>query len=276
MLKIVTWNVNSIRARMPRLIDWIVKEDPDVLLLQETKCLEEQFPYFELESLNYNIVHVGEKARNGVAILSKYTLEDIFKILPSYNITEQDAEARYTEASFVYKDKFIKVASIYVPNGAPKVSELSPDLKDYTTTNSFLNKMKFYDRLKFRFSESIKNNDIGIFGADYNTCPELIDMYSPKKDGDICCNIKERIKFKEFLNIGMCDVFRKFNPNLKQYSWWGYRTRGWDKNYGLRLDAILTTPEATKLVKACNIYADGVRDQQGASDHVPMMCFLDL
>lgn len=272
MLKIATWNVNSIRARLDRFIEWVKEENPDVLLLQELKCTDEQFPFFELECLNYNIATSGQKARNGVAILSKYPLYDINKRLPLYDLVEVDEDARYIEAYFDYNNKVIKVASIYVPNGGPTVLELQNQIKDYTLTESFDKKMKFYERLKLHFTNDIKNSEIAFFGADYNTCPTLFDMYSVKKDGDICCYYKEREKFQQFIDIGMSDIWRKLNPDIQEYSWWNYRMNGWAKNQGLRLDAILTTPEATKLVQNCKIYSKETRGKEKASDHVPMMC----
>ena len=169
-MKIATWNVNSIRARIINFLDFIKEFKPDVVLIQELKCINEQFPFFELETMNYNIEVYGEKARNGVAILSKFPLYDIKKGLPLYDIVDSDDEARYIEACFDYDGKVIKVASIYVPNGGPSANDIKAGIKDETKTYNFEKKMKFYDRLVKKFQETIKDGDIAFFGVkpDFN------------------------------------------------------------------------------------------------------------
>ena len=273
-MKIATWNVNSIRARIINFLDFIKEFKPDVVLIQELKCINEQFPFFDLETMNYNIEVYGEKARNGVAILSKFPLYDIKKGLPLYDIVDSDDEARYIEACFDYDGKVIKVASIYVPNGGPSANDIKAGIKDETKTYNFEKKMKFCDRLVKKFQETIKDGDIAFFGGDYNVCPNLnMDVYSIKKDGAITCTEQERTKFQELLNTGMIDIWRKLNPNLKEYSWWGYRPfYMWEKNLGYRLDAFLITPDTEKIAKNCKIYAQETRSKEKASDHVPMMC----
>lgn len=272
-MKIATWNVNSIRARIPNFLNWVKEEDPDIILLQELKCTSDQFPYLELESLNYNVEILGEKARNGVAILSKYRLYDVVKELPTYGIVESDNEARYIEAMLDYNGKPLKVVSVYVPNGGPSVMDVKNNIKDITKTEKFDLKMKFEDRLKLKFQEFIDNDETVFIGGDYNVCPNLyIDVYTPKKDGSITNTEQERQKFRELLEIGMCDVWRYLNPDLQDYTWWGYRPYFmWEKNQGYRLDAILTTPSAKNMVKSCKICRD-VRSAEKASDHVPMVC----
>lgn len=274
IMKIATWNVNSIRARIVNFLEFIKEFKPDVVLIQELKCVNDQFPFLELESMNYNIEVCGEKARNGVAILSKFPLYDVKKELPLYGITDSDNEARYIEANIDYDGKVIKLASIYVPNGGPSADDVRNGIKDETTTNNFYKKMKFLDRLKIKFQETIKNEEIAFFGGDYNICPNLnMDVYSVEKDGVITCTQKERDKFAELLSTGMIDIWRKLNPDLKEYSWWGYRPfYMWEKNLGYRLDAFLITPITEKLVKNCTIYAKETRPKEKASDHVPMMC----
>ena len=270
-MKISTWNVNSIRARIENLLSWLKETNPDIVLLQELKCTDDQFPILELSNLNYNIIYKGQKSYNGVAILSKYKLYDIKYDLPLYDIIDYDNDSRYIEAKFDIDNKTIRVASIYVPNGGP-ASNFTGD--DITETDRFYNKMKFCDRLVKLFNDSIKNNEISFFGGDFNICPVLEkDVYSVKKDGVITCTQKERDKFAELLSTGMIDIWRKLNPDLKEYSWWGYRPfYMWEKNLGYRLDAFLITPITEKLVKDCTIYAKETRPKEKASDHVPMMC----
>ena len=134
--------------------------------------------------------------------------------------------------------------------------------------------MIFCDRLKMKLKESIDNNEIAIYGGDYNICPNLyMDVYSPSKDGVITCTEQERQKFREFLETGVKDIWRDLNPDFKEFSWWGYRPYTmWEKNQGYRLDALLTTPEATKLVKASKIFSKETRGKEKASDHAPITC----
>lgn len=270
MIKIATWNVNSIRSRILNLKNYTNSANPDIILLQELKCTEEQFPSSEFSNFNYNIILKGQKAYNGVAIMSKFPLYDICNELPLYNLTDEDNDSRYIEARFDYNGKTFKVASVYVPNG-----DTSENVKDATETEKFYNKIKFYKRLKQHFLNDIKNDEFSIYGGDFNTCPELIDMYSIKKDGDICCNIKERIEFKEFINIGMCDIFRNFNKDIIEFSWWGYRAKSWEKNQGLRLDALLVHKNNINKIKDCKIDKN-IRAEEHPSDHVPMHCIIDI
>jgi len=272
-LTLSTWNVNSVRARIPRLIEYINEQKPDVLLLQEIKCLEDSFPYLELESLGYNIAIKGQKSYNGVAILSKFPLDEVIKELPLYGLEKEDPAARYIEALINVDGTVVRIASVYVPNGGH--INLEPNQK-VNETDYFLHKLRFYDRLKKRFEESLRENEIALFGGDYNTCPEIFDMYSEKKDGQVCCHIDERIKFKEFLAIKMTDAFRKLNPDLQKFSWWDYRTSGWKNGRGLRLDQILSTPEAMKKMSSCVTHDQETRGKERPSDHAPTCCVLEV
>lgn len=275
MLKIATWNINSIRARISVILSWLRKENPDILLVQELKCENSQFPFFEFESLGYNIEIAGQKARNGVAIFSKYPLYNVNKSLPLFDLINEDNDARYIEAYIDYNKQSIKVASVYVPNGGPTVAELK-NLTSVTDTETFRKKMMFYDRLNLLFQENIKHNEFAIFGGDYNVCPNLyMDVHSLKKDGSITCTKQEREKFQSFLNADMCDIWRELNKDLRDYSWYGYRPYYmWEKRLGYRIDSLLVTPKIKQLITKCDIYSIGVRDQEKASDHVPMMCYL--
>ncbi len=193
--------------------------------------------------------------------------------MPLYDIVEEDLQSRYIEACFDYNGKVIKVSSIYLPNGGPSADDVRAKIKDEKTTNNFKWKMKFCDRLNKKFQESIKDEEIAFFGGDYNICPNLnMDVYSVEKDGVISCTQQERDKFAEFLKSGMVDIWRKLNPDLKEFSWWGYRPFFmWEKNMGYRLDAILTTPLAENEVNKCKIYAKETREKEKASDNVAMM-----
>ncbi|MDR0572163.1 MAG: exodeoxyribonuclease III [Rickettsiales bacterium] len=277
MIKILTWNVNSIRARIGHLINVIESASPDIILLQELKCVEEQFPFSELEYFNYNTKVLGQKARNGVALMSKFPLYDVECKLPFYDIVEVDNDSRYIEARIDYHKKTFKIASIYVPNGGPSTIDTKNNVMDITSTENFLNKMKFFDRMKKKFAKDIEDNETAFFCADYNVCPNLsIDVYSPLKDGSITNTQKERNKFRELLDIGLEDIWRKLNPETKEYTWWGYRPfTMFEKNQGYRLDAILTTPKASPLVKSCSTMKH-VRAWDKPSDHVPVVCEINI
>jgi len=273
-IKIATWNINSIRSRIPNILKWLEISKPDIFLLQELKCTNENFPYLEFESLGYNIEVVGQKAYNGVAIFSKFKLDDVVKFLPLYSIEKnEDNDARYIEALINIKNDVFKVASVYVPNGTdcnPKNHE------DLDKTEKFYHKLRFYERLRERFKIAITNDEKLIMGGDFNTCPELIDMYSIKKDGDICCHKDERAKLREIFNVGVYDVLRKFHSERDIFSWWRYRSGGWEKNEGLRLDLFLATPTLIDSISSCNIEAKETRGEERPSDHAPVVCEIEF
>lgn len=276
-MRIATWNVNSLRARLPNLTSWVGAQRPDILLLQELKCTEQQFPSSELADLGYNIEIFGQKARNGVAIFSKFPLWGVSRGLSVEKSGSPSEDARYLEANFDYGGLTIGVASIYVPNGGPSVLDIRGGMDDVRSTENFQGKMDFFDRLGARFRESLGRGEIALFGGDYNVCPNLqMDVYSQKKDGSITCTEEERQKFKCLLATGVRDVWRDLNPQLREYSWWGYRPYYmWEKNQGFRLDAILASPRAACAVRGCRIHSE-VRGEEKASDHAPIICELQF
>jgi len=204
--------------------------------------------------------------------LSKFPLSDIDKKLPMYGQKGEDKDARYIEALVNLDKKAIRVASIYVPNGGSEL-EVGEKLED---SPKFIHKINFYERLRHKFKENLEYNEIGLFAGDFNTCPELIDMYDPKQDGDICRNINERKKIREFINLGLTDTFRVFHPKTQQFSWWGFRTKGWETGRGMRLDYILSTPLATDKLISSKIEDKETRGKSKASDHAPVVCVLEV
>lgn len=272
-LKISTWNVNSVKARIGLFTKWLKEVSPDVVLMQELKCLEKDFPKEQVEELGYNVYVNGQKTYNGVAILSKYPVEDIVSELPRYNIEKQeDKETRYLEGLVLVDGEVIRVATVYVPNGG--VTHM-PDDKEVNETERFQYKMRFYERLKRRFSELLKYNEVSIFAGDYNVCPEIFDMHNPKKDGSVCCHIDERVKFRSLQNIGLTEAWRALNPDIQEFSWWDYRARGWENDKGLRLDHVLVSPMAMDRITKCYIESD-LRAKTKPSDHAPVTCELNL
>ncbi|MDR0423773.1 MAG: endonuclease/exonuclease/phosphatase family protein [Rickettsiales bacterium] len=264
-MKIATWNVNGVRARIPNILNFVDEYKIDILLLQELKCESVLFPTEIKDYFSYCEV-LGQKARNGVAILSKIPLEEAKK---EYFISNPD-EARYLESSFCYNGNFFKIASIYIPNGGP--CKADGICEDITKTDTFYNKMRFCDILKEKFKDSLEKNEITFFCGDYNVCPNLyMDVYSPIKDGTIANTKEERQKFKELLDVGMCDLWRDFNKELKDYTWWGYRPfTMFQRNQGYRIDAVLCSTFTKQFVKKCYTISS-IRGQERPSDHIPMI-----
>ncbi len=288
MIKIATFNVNSIKARLNNVKDWLKSSNCDIALLQELKCEESAFPREELFDLGYNCAVFGQKTYNGVAILSKFPIEDVVKGLPGFDKDlgvkkkgssdlfddeNSDQQARYIEAVIPVKDTAIRVASIYVPNGGGAL-ENGENLEE---SQKFTYKMDFFDALKLHMKESLKNDEIMIFGGDYNVANHDIDVYDPKNlDGTVCFHHEERKKFRSILNLGYTDSFRALNPYDQHFSWWDYRSGAWQHNKGMRIDYLLTSPMATDKIASCEINDKGVRDQEKASDHCPVTIELDI
>ncbi|HSA80687.1 MAG TPA: exodeoxyribonuclease III [Geminicoccaceae bacterium] len=254
-MKIATWNVNSIRARLPRVLAWLKAALPDVALLQETKVTDEQFPAEPLEDLGYNLTLVGEAGRNGVAILAKSPLEDLRRTLPG---DDEDHEARYVEGVV----RGVRVASVYVPNGTALGSP------------RFAFKLAFFDRLRAHAEELLSFEEAFVIGGDYNVGPFPLDVYDPAAlDGTICYHPDERARMRALLNLGLYDAFRVVEPRARAYSWWDYQGRFFRANQGLRIDHLLLSPQATDRLETCGIDA-GERAAKAPSDHVPVWCTL--
>ncbi len=260
MTIIATWNVNSIRARLPVVVDWLKAVNPDIVLLQEIKTVKETFPFEEIEDLGYNIALVGQKAYNGVAILAKRPIEDVLDHLPG---NEGDPSARYIEA--VVGD--VRVASIYVPNG----QEVGADQYYY--------KLRFLEHLRNHAKQLLNYGEAFVLGGDYNIAPKDEDVYDPKLWKDrIHCSLPERDHIRQIENLGLTDLTRALHPASSKsgqdlYSWWNYRTRAWDTNSGLRIDLLLASPQAVDRLEASGIDTNP-RDVPKTSDHAPVWCKL--
>ena len=254
-MKIATFNVNSARARLPNLLDWLREAAPDVALLQETKVVDEAFPALEIEDLGYNLALRGQKTYNGVAILSKSPLEDVARALPG---DPADQEARYLEAV----TGGVRVASIYVPQGT--------DL----ATERFAHKLAFLDRLHAHAQALLGHEEAFVLGGDLNVAPEAIDVYDPQGlDGELCFHPEERARFRKLLWLGLTDGFRALHPEPARYSYWDYRGRYWRANQGLRIDHLLLSPLAADRLGTCDIDRDR-RGLANPSDHAPVWCEL--
>ena len=255
MTKIATWNVNSINARLPLLSRWLDDFRPDILLLQELKCIAEKFPRQELEDKGYNIAINGQKTYNGVAILSKSPIDIELTELPG---NPNDEQARYLEVF----TKDLLVASIYAPNGNPVDSEKFPY------------KLEFMERLYERIKLLLQQDTNFILGGDFNVIPEPDDCYDPSAwNEDALFRPETRAAWRKLIYLGLSDGFRILNKEAGQYSFWDYQRGAWNKNNGIRIDHFLLSP-----ILADNLEEVGIdstpRGWERPSDHTPVWCKL--
>lgn len=258
-LKIATWNVNSIKARLPNVLDWLEEAAPDVALLQEIKTVDENFPAMEIEERGYNCAVHGQKSYNGVAILSKHPLSDIVTGLPG---DAADDQARYVEAWVEAGDDSVRVASIYLPNGNP------------VDTDKYPYKLKWMDRLAARAEALLHNEEPVVLGGDYNVIPADGDCHDPAAwAGDALFKQETRAKFRTILNLGYTEAWRTLHNETHVYSFWDYQKGAWQKDNGIRIDHLLLSPQAADRLTACEI-DKGPRGKEKASDHTPVWCEL--
>jgi exodeoxyribonuclease-3 len=260
-LSIATFNVNSIKARLPNLLAWLDESKPDIVLLQELKCVDEAFPAMEIEERGYNIASHGQKTYNGVAILSKFPLDDISRGLAG---DEADEQARYIEAVASIPHGALRVASAYVPNG----QDISSDKFPY--------KLKFLERLRAHWAERLTYHEVAVLGGDFNVAPDPMDVYdAPALDGSVCYHPAERERLQALMHLGLYDAFRVANPTAQQFSWWDYRGNGYERGHGLRIDHLLLSPMAADRLIGCTI-DETPRQQEKPSDHAPVTCTLTM
>lgn len=253
-IKIATWNVNSIKARLPNVLAWLKEAQPDVVLMQEIKCVDENFPRTEIEDAGYNVATHGQKTYNGVAILSKSPLEDVEPRLPD---GDGDDHARYMEATVFGK---VRVASIYLPNGNP------------LGTEKFTYKLTWMERLRNHMKRGLMDGEMRIYGGDYNVIPQDDDVYNAKAfAGDALLQPESRAHFRSFLHLGLTNAFREFNQLPHQYSYWDYQAGAWQKDNGLLIDFLLLSPRAADALTNAGI-DKGPRGKEKASDHTPVWC----
>lgn len=269
-VRIASWNINSIRIRLELLQNVIKNNNIDVILLQETKCQNCDFPASAIRSFGMNYLCKGQKSYNGVAILSKYPLELETDQLPLYDLQDNDDEARYIEAITTINKKIIRLASVYVPMGG---SILAPNEK-LEESLRFKYKLNFYKRLKKRI-ELLKHDtndfldEYVIFAGDLNVAQEEIDLANPKaNNGCVGFHPLERKALMEIRSVGLEDAFRIKHPNERQYSWWDYRTRAFERNVGWRLDYLLSSPNVLSNTNKCFVDME-TRKETKTSDHAP-------
>jgi exodeoxyribonuclease-3 len=255
-VKLVTWNINSIRARTEKLLTWIGNERPDVLCLQETKVEDSGFPIEQLRARGYEVVTYGQRSYNGVAIAATSPLTDVVR---GFGDGEPDEEARLIAATVAG----IRVVCVYVPNGQ--------DL----TSDKFPYKLAWYRRLRRFLDRTVKTTDNVVVCGDMNVTFDDRDVCDPVKwAGHIHCSADERAALGELIAFPLVDLFRKHHPDGGVYSWWDYRGVAFFKNQGLRIDYIFATQPVADRCTACTIDRNA-RKGQDASDHAPVIAMIE-
>jgi len=257
-MNIASWNVNSVRARIENIKKYLNSSSPDMLLLQEIKTEEHSYPFEELSKLGYTSYVNGQKSYNGVSILSKRELGSISKILPGDKVNQ----SRIISTKIKIKNKNVDLINIYVPNGNP------------VDTEKYSYKLNWLDLLIKEIEKKLKKKIPVILAGDFNIIPESKDAYAPENyENDALFRLEVRKKFRTLINLGLQDVFRHYNNNEDQYTFWDYQKGSWQKNNGLRIDHFLISNELIDLVKKINIKKH-IRNQTKPSDHVPIECFI--
>ena len=260
-MKIATWNINGIKARIEVVLAWLRQENPDIVCLQEIKCVDEGFPRAEIEALGYNIETHGQKGFNGVAILSKLKFDEINRGLPG---DPADQQARFIEAVFTTAKRPLRVVSLYLPNGNP------------LGTEKFAYKLAWMARLQDWAERSLLLEELLVLAGDYNVIPEEKDARYPEKWlNDALFQPESRAAFRKLENLGFADAIRATADAGDVYSFWDFQAGAWQRNNGIRIDHLMLSPEAADRLQAARIDRH-VRDWERPSDHVPVWIELAL
>ena len=258
-MKIATFNINGIKARAQALPEWLDEAQPDVALLQEIKSVDENFPREVFEERGYNVETHGQKGFNGVAILSKFPLEDVTRGLPG---DDSDEQARWIEATVV-NERAVRICGLYLPNGNP-----APGPKyDY--------KLAWMERLKTRAKALMKSEEPALMAGDYNVIPQIEDAARPDAWAEDALFLPDTVDaFRRIVNLGFTEAFRACTQSPGHYSFWDYQAGAWQRNDGIRIDHFLLTPQCADLLTEARIDSH-VRDREKPSDHVPVCVELD-
>ena len=251
---ISSWNVNSVRARIENIKNYLKKYKPDILMMQEIKTENINFPYDDFSNLNYESHVFGQKSYNGVAIISKNKLKNIRFDL----IKDKLNQSRIISADAEFKNKNIQLINIYIPNGNP------------IDTEKYQYKKKWLDDLIRQLTLCIKKNPNIILGGDFNIIPSSEDVYNAKSfENDALFRLEIRKKLREMINLGFNDVYRHFNKSKEGYTFWDYMRGDWQKNNGMRIDHFLVSNSLIDKIKSININKDP-RGREKPSDHTPI------
>ena len=268
-MKIASFNINGIKARVNALADWLDEAQPDVAVLQEIKSVDEAFPREMFEERGYNVETHGQKSFNGVAILSKLPLEDVRRDLPG---DDSDEQARWIEATVVGKQA-IRICGLYLPNGNPV--ELNDDGTP-VAGGKYAYKLGWMERLKARAAELMAEEMPALMAGDYNIIPQAEDAKRPEAwREDALHRPESRAAFQRIVNLGFTEAFRARTRGPGHYTFWDYQAGAWNRDDGIRIDHVLLTPQAADLLRDCQIDKD-IRGREKPSDHVPIWVDLDL
>ncbi|HVY02990.1 MAG TPA: exodeoxyribonuclease III [Caulobacterales bacterium] len=258
-MKIATWNVNSINARLATALDVLKTIDADVVCLQELKCEDAKFPRGPIEELGYNIETHGQKTYNGVALLSKHRFEEVSRGLPFLGPADGDEQARYIEAVIAAPGGPFRVGALYAPNGNP------------IGTDKFSYKLAWMERLTAHAKRLLTLEERFVLAGDYNIIPRDGDADDPKSwEGDALFTGQAREAYRRLLNLGLVDAFMQSDGRAGQYTFWDYQAGAWRRNHGIRIDFVLCSPQAADALEATAIHKEA-RAMEKASDHVPMI-----
>ena len=256
-MRVATWNVNSVKAHLEAVTRWLGEAKPDVLCLQEIKCETQNFPAQVFEDLNYRAVVLGQKAYNGVAILSKLPLENIIQGLPG---DASDEQARFIQATVIDGSRNATVASLYLPNGNPADSP------------KYAYKLDWMDRLTAHAKELLKLEEPFVLAGDYNVIPTTLDAKTPSQwVNDALFLPATRAKFRQLAALGLTDAFRALHPAAaNQYTFFDYQAGAWQRENGIRIDHMMLSPQAADRLVSAHIEKH-VRGWEKPSDHVPLV-----
>ena len=260
-MKIVTWNINGVKARIENLLHWLKESDPDIACLQEIKSVDELFPRLEIESLGYHVETHGQKGFNGVAILSKKTPDEVNRRLPG---DDGDEQARFIEGVFSTERGVVRVVSLYLPNGNPVDTEKYPY------------KLGWMQRLENWAAQRLSLEEPLVLAGDYNVIPTAVDARHPEQwINDALFLPQTRQAFRRLENLGFVDALRASSQAKDIYSFWDYQAGAWQKNNGIRIDHLMLSPEASNRLRSVTVEKD-VRGWEKPSDHVPVAIELDV
>jgi exodeoxyribonuclease-3 len=255
-MKIASWNVNSLKVRLPQVLEWLASYQPDVLCLQETKQEDVNFPLAELNAAGYQCLFSGQKTYNGVAILSKQALQDTTVGIPTFD----DAQKRVLAATV----NGVRIVNVYIPNGQSVDSD------------KYLYKLAWLKALTEWLANELKTHPKLVLLGDYNIAPEDRDVHDPAAwAGQVLCSEPERAAFRALQALGLQDSFRLFEQPEKSFSWWDYRMNAFRRNMGLRIDHILLSAPLAAVCKSAQIDKEA-RKVERPSDHAPVLAELDV
>lgn len=260
-MKVATWNINGVRARIGNMLHWLRESSPDIVCLQEIKTVDEQFPRAEVEALGYNVETHGQKGFNGVALLSKLPFDEVTRGLPG---DETDEQARFIEGVFSTSKGALRVASLYLPNGNP------------VGTEKFPYKLAWMARLERWARDRLDLEEPLVLAGDYNVIPEPIDARRPEDwVNDALFQPETRQAFRRLGNLGFTEAIRSVTDAPDTYTFWDYQAGAWQKNNGIRIDHLMLSPEAADHLSSASIEKH-VRAWEKPSDHVPVAIELGL